>query len=99
MPGVGDPDPPLPLLYLVRPRIDYMAKGLSIAEHQAEEDAFWREFRSCWKFVRYENGKFGCPNCGRFRLELCANGRVVCEKCHFEPAVDDYCWEHLRLWG
>lgn len=38
-----------------------------------------------------------CPRCGRHRMEQLANGKVVCEKCSWEPAVNDFNYEHLSL--
>jgi hypothetical protein len=38
-----------------------------------------------------------CPNCSRLRLMACVDSagveRVICEKCAWEPARDDYCHE------
>jgi hypothetical protein len=31
-----------------------------------------------------------CPNCGRERMLLCANGKRRCEKCNWDPDAKDY---------
>lgn len=31
-----------------------------------------------------------CPNCGRYRLELYANHKHVCEKCAWCPEEESY---------
>lgn len=40
-----------------------------------------------------------CPHCGRQRLMKCEDDekreRVICEKCHWEPATGDYCYEAI----
>ena len=38
------------------------------------------------------------PHCGRQRVEQCANGKMGCEKCHREPAANDYNYVHLSLY-
>jgi predicted RNA-binding Zn-ribbon protein involved in translation (DUF1610 family) len=51
-----------------------------------------------WLYGNYTGGD--CPNCGRERLLLCkmvdGTPRVICEKCSWEPAVNDYCNEAIR---
>lgn len=41
-----------------------------------------------------------CPNCKRERLMTCEDlekcERVICEKCSWEPAKNDYCYEALE---
>jgi hypothetical protein len=34
-----------------------------------------------WDCIKYDNPDNGCPNCGRYRIELCRNGKHRCEKC------------------
>jgi len=51
--------------------------------------------RKAYGHVKY-TGK-SCPNCGRERLEQCSNGKVICEKCHWEPAAGGYNADHLEL--
>lgn len=60
-----------------------------------ESEAAERRLREDYGHVRYTGDE--CPNCGRQRLEECANGKVVCEKCHWEPAINDYNSDHLTL--
>jgi ribosomal protein L37AE/L43A len=31
-----------------------------------------------------------CPNCGRQRIMLCANGKRRCEKCNWDPDASQY---------
>lgn len=54
-----------------------------------------------WQYGEYTGGD--CPNCGRQRLIACEQivdeqisvERVICEKCCWEPARNDYCAEAL----
>ena len=54
-----------------------------------------------WRFGEYVSRD--CPNCGRARLMQCEQiidteisvERVICEKCCWEPAKNDYCAEAL----
>lgn len=54
-----------------------------------------RRARDDYAHIRYLD--IGCPNCGRHRVEQCANGKIVCEKCSWEPAINDYNSVHLSL--
>jgi ribosomal protein L37AE/L43A len=31
-----------------------------------------------------------CPNCGRLRMMMCANGKRRCEKCNYDPDAGRY---------
>jgi len=42
-----------------------------------------------WEFGDYINHP--CPNCGRYRLCECHNGKHRCEKCNWVPEDNDYC--------
>lgn len=46
-----------------------------------------------WNYGDYVAGD--CPNCGRSRLLECEDpkgrDRIICEKCHWEPALNTYC--------
>lgn len=48
-----------------------------------------------WVYGNYTGDD--CPNCGRQRLMACEDDRgrerVICEKCHWEPAAAGYCSE------
>ena len=46
---------------------------------------------SGWTMGDYDNGETGCPNCGRSRLCICANGKHRCEKCNWVPEDGAYC--------
>ena len=50
-----------------------------------------------WVYGDYTGGD--CPNCKRERLMRCednnGNERIICEKCAWEPAKNDYCYEAL----
>jgi ribosomal protein L37AE/L43A len=65
----------------------------SLTRDQAERE----RLRAAYGHVRYTGD--ACPNCGRERLELLTNGKVVCEKCHWEPAAGDYEHTHLDLYS
>lgn len=45
-----------------------------------------------WAHLNYTGNP--CPNCSRSRLARYSNGKVVCEKCHWEPATSCYNQEH-----
>lgn len=51
-----------------------------------------------WVYGNYVAGE--CPNCKRERLLKCEDRqnreRIICEKCSWEPAVNDYCYEALE---
>jgi ribosomal protein L37AE/L43A len=55
-----------------------------------------QQARGDYAHIRYLD--MACPHCGRQRVEQCANGKVICEKCHWEPAVNDYNYVHLDLY-
>lgn len=48
-----------------------------------------------WAYGSYTGGV--CPNCKRERLMTCEDAekreRIICEKCSWEPAANDYCYE------
>lgn len=48
-----------------------------------------------WALGQYDNCDAGCPNCGRFRLCVCANGKHRCEKCNWSPELNDYAPFHV----
>lgn len=64
-------------------------------------DAFSEPEHKWWRYGEYTGN--ACPNCGRLRLMSCEQEintrvsveRVICEKCHWEPARSDYCAEAL----
>jgi hypothetical protein len=39
-----------------------------------------------------------CPNCGRFRVLLCVNGKRRCEKCNFAPDAGEYSECPAHVW-
>lgn len=45
-----------------------------------------------WAYGEYTGED--CPNCGRERMMKCTDldgkERVICEKCNWEPAANDY---------
>lgn len=41
-----------------------------------------------WASLGYTN--FACPNCGRFRVEKCANKKHWCEKCNWVVEDNEY---------
>jgi hypothetical protein len=51
-----------------------------------------------WAYGNYTGAD--CPNCSRQRLMSCEDltgaERVICEKCHWEPAANDYCAEAVE---
>lgn len=50
-----------------------------------------------WVYGDYTGGD--CPNCKRQRMMRCEDNsgteRIICEKCAWEPAKNDYCYEAL----
>jgi ribosomal protein L37AE/L43A len=56
------------------------------AEQQARDD---------YAHIRYLD--MTCPNCGRERVEQCANGKIICEKCSWEPSANEYNPVHAEL--
>jgi len=44
-----------------------------------------------WALGQYANPPDGCPNCGRYRVCICANGMHRCEKCNWVPELNEYC--------
>lgn len=64
-------------------------------------DAYETPEARWWRYGEYTGEN--CPNCGRQRLMRCEQAsrtaanveRVICEKCHWEPARNDYCAEAL----
>lgn len=50
-----------------------------------------------WAFGDYTGDS--CPKCGRERLMKCEDlekrERIICEKCSWEPAKNDWCYEAL----
>lgn len=65
-------------------------KGKRVA--QRDPDFHW------WAYGNYTRQQL-CPHCGRERLMECEDNdgrsRIICEKCNWEPAVSDYCYEAL----
>lgn len=59
-----------------------------------EENAF-RE-RNAAKMGDYENPEHGCPNCGRNRVMIGADGKHRCEKCCWCVEYNDYDSEFLE---
>lgn len=46
------------------------------------------EEKKSWQSLRYVD--LSCPNCGRFRLEECANKKHWCEKCNWVVEDNEY---------
>lgn len=40
-----------------------------------------------------------CSNCTRSRVELLANGKRICEKCHWDQDKHEYDYVHLDLFS
>lgn len=55
-----------------------------------ENDEAEEKARREWQLGDYDNGDTGCPNCGRFRLCICPNGKHRCEKCNWSPEINGY---------
>lgn len=51
--------------------------------------------KSNWAPLKYVNWK--CPNCGRLRVEICANGKHWCEKCNWVVEDKEYFNSEWRL--
>ncbi len=43
-----------------------------------------------WEMSEYDESE-PCPNCKRFRLCDCDNGKRRCEKCNWVPEDNNYC--------
>ena len=50
-----------------------------------------------WAYGEYTGNE--CPRCKRMRQMTCEDNegkeRIICEKCSWEPAVNDFCYEAL----
>ena len=40
-----------------------------------------------------------CTNCGRLRVELCRNGKLICEKCHWDQVAHQFDGVHREIRG
>lgn len=40
-----------------------------------------------------------CNNCDRSRVELCNNGKMICQKCHWDQKEQIYDGTHRELFG
>lgn len=63
-----------------------MSLDIGLEDEQKREELE----RAEWAFGDYDNGENGCPNCGRFRLCICGNGKHRCEKCSWCPEENKY---------
>ena len=70
-----------------------MIFGLTPEEELAEK-VFTDGYRS-------QNGGYEgvCENCGRVRVELCRNGKLICEKCHWDQHLHQYDGAHREIFG
>lgn len=66
-----------------------------MAERNLRLDDAEQQSRDDYAGIRYVD--MDCPNCGRHRVEQCANGKIICEKCSWEPSVNNYNYEHLSI--
>ena len=64
-----------------------IVKGIKLSSFIQEE----YDLIESWALGEYDNPPDGCPNCGRFRLCICDNGKHRCEKCNWVPENDEYC--------
>jgi hypothetical protein len=55
-----------------------------------ENDEAEEKARREWQLGDYDNGDTGCPNCGRFRLCICPNGKHRCEKFNWSPEINGH---------
>jgi len=67
-------------------------------EDLEENDRKEREQREAYHPA--ESGYCGeCENCHRQRVELCNNGKRICEKCHWDQEAHAYDGKHLDFFG
>ena len=64
-----------------------------MGERKLSWDAAEQQTKDDHAHVRYLAGE--CSHCGRERIEQLANGKIICEKCCWEPASNDYCYQAL----
>ena len=63
-----------------------------------EEEAAEKAIRDGYRAAKdgYEGT---CENCGRARVELCRNGKLICEKCHWDQDTHQYDGTHREIFG
>lgn len=61
-----------------------------MTDYQQEQDEE-RRLEAEWDLGEYRNPDNGCPNCGRFRVCICPNGKHRCEKCNWVLEDKGYC--------
>lgn len=64
---------------------------MDLLETYRQEDEERKRFDSQWGLGEYSGTK--CPNCGRYRLCICPNGKHRCEKCEWVPEENRYVME------
>lgn len=55
-----------------------------------EIDEAEREERKGYRQAQDHYAGFPCPNCKRSRMVLRVNGKMICEKCHWDSDRKDY---------
>jgi ribosomal protein L37AE/L43A len=70
---------------------------MDISESRKLEDERWSKLTHDYGFIRYTGED--CTKCGRNRVELCRNGKRICEKCHWDQDAQSYSSEHMEIHG
>lgn len=73
-----------------------MTLGESLSHEQDERE----RLRQSYKTVRaYTGDNCNNPDCGRNRVIVYANGKHVCEKCHWDQSSHEYDHDHMDLFA
>lgn len=63
-----------------------------------EEESAEKELRD--GYLAAKDGYEGtCENCVISRVELCRNGKLICEKCHWDQGTHQYDGKHREIFG
>lgn len=64
-----------------------------------EIDEAEREERKGYRHAQDHYAGYPCPNCKRQRVALRVNGKMLCEKCHWDADAKDYDPRHRDLFS
>jgi ribosomal protein L37AE/L43A len=64
-----------------------------------KEEATEKELRDGYRAAKEGYEPDACKNCNRQRVELCRNGKRICEKCHWDQGAHQYDGTHREMHG
>lgn len=71
----------------------------AVADSRRGENVTEEEIREGYRVEKVGYEEEVCGNCDRQRVELCVNGKRICEKCHWDQDSGEYDGWHMEFFG